>query len=267
MLKETEWLTINNVLLELYAQEDFACFAQKLMHVIRMLIPYSKGYLLLRNGSRIDEQSSYFLGMTQREIDAYLHVYYQKDYLQYFSDMMAETSVYRDTDIMEESLRHKTAFYQEFLRQADIPYGCGILVKHDGEVCAVFNLFRNSHLGNFTARDLEVLNIMKKHIENMIVHVLAPMRTRDLGSQVRAFARAYQLTSRESEVLELVADGLSNQEICQRLVISISTVKKHIYNLYVKTKVRSRTQLIHLLMKGRYTKGVEEEPFDASEAI
>lgn len=52
MLKETEWLTINNVLLELYAQEDFACFAQKLMHVIRMLIPYSKGYLLLRNGSR-----------------------------------------------------------------------------------------------------------------------------------------------------------------------------------------------------------------------
>ena len=46
MLKETEWLTINNVLLELYAQEDFACFAQKLMRVIRMLIPYSKGYLL-----------------------------------------------------------------------------------------------------------------------------------------------------------------------------------------------------------------------------
>ena len=57
MLKETEWLTINNVLLELYAQEDFACFAQKLMRVIRMLIPYSKGYLLLRNGSRIDEQT------------------------------------------------------------------------------------------------------------------------------------------------------------------------------------------------------------------
>ena len=47
MLKETEWLTINNVLLELYAQENLADLAQKLLRVTRMLIPYTKGYLLL----------------------------------------------------------------------------------------------------------------------------------------------------------------------------------------------------------------------------
>ena len=70
MLKETEWLTINNVLLELYAQENLADLVQKLLRVTRMLIPYTKGYLLLHRGESIDEDSSYFLGMSQHEIDA-----------------------------------------------------------------------------------------------------------------------------------------------------------------------------------------------------
>ena len=67
--------------------------------------------------------------MSQHEIDAYLHIYYDKDYLHYFSEMMPDTAVYRDTDIVEESMRRKTEFYQQFLRQADIPFGCGIVVN------------------------------------------------------------------------------------------------------------------------------------------
>jgi len=266
MLKETEWLNLNNVLLELYAQEDVAHFAQKLLRATRTLIPYTKGYLLLRSGDTQDEDSSYFFGMSPREIDEYLHVYYDKDYLHYFSDMTPRTTVYRDTDIVEDTMRRKTEFFQQFLRQSDIPFGCGIVVKHAGEVCAVFNLFRSQQLGNFSARDVELLGVLQQHIENMLVHVIEPMQQYDLGSLVKSFARSYHLTSRESQVLELVADGLSNQEICQRLVISISTVKKHIYNLYVKTQVRSRTQLVHLLMNGRSAKAAEDA-FEDAEAI
>ena len=267
MLKETEWVTLNNVLLELYAQEDFARVAQCLLHATRRLIPYNKGFLLLRRGDAVDEDRSYFFGMSAREIDEYLHVYYDKDYLHYFSDRTPDTAVYRDTDIVEDALRRKTEFYRQFLQQADIPYGCGIVVKHAGEVCAVFNLFRSEQLGNFSARDLEILGILQQHIENMLVHVIEPLQQRDLGSLAKSFARNYHLTSRESQVLELVADGLSNQEICQRLVISISTVKKHIYNLYVKTQVRSRTQLVHLLMNGRAAKANDEAVFDEAEAM
>ena len=127
-------------------------------------------------------------------------------------------------------------------------------------------MFRSQQLGNFSARDVELLGVLQQHIENMLVHVIEPMQQYDLGSLVKSFARSYHLTSRESQVLELVADGLSNQEICQRLVISISTVKKHIYNLYVKTQVRSRTQLVHLLMNGRSAKAAEDA-FEDAEAI
>jgi LuxR family maltose regulon positive regulatory protein len=52
------------------------------------------------------------------------------------------------------------------------------------------------------------------------------------------------LTERESEVLRLLAAGLSNQEIAERLVISLSTIKTHVTRIYGKLDVTSRTQAI-----------------------
>lgn len=52
------------------------------------------------------------------------------------------------------------------------------------------------------------------------------------------------LTEREREVLRLVAEGLSNREIAQELVVTLGTVKKHLNNLFSKMNVRSRTQAI-----------------------
>ncbi|MBV7334600.1 LuxR C-terminal-related transcriptional regulator [Chloroflexi bacterium TSY] len=52
------------------------------------------------------------------------------------------------------------------------------------------------------------------------------------------------LTDRELEVLQLVCDGLRNQEIANQLVVSIGTTKRHLANIYGKLGVNSRTQAI-----------------------
>ena len=52
------------------------------------------------------------------------------------------------------------------------------------------------------------------------------------------------LTRRELEVLKLIETGSSNQEISEQLVISITTVKRHISNIYTKLGVKSRTQAV-----------------------
>ncbi|MET6998074.1 response regulator transcription factor [Chitinophaga defluvii] len=52
------------------------------------------------------------------------------------------------------------------------------------------------------------------------------------------------LSTRELEVLQLMAEGLSNQEIAARLFVSLSTVKTHSSNLFEKMDVKRRTQAI-----------------------
>ena len=52
------------------------------------------------------------------------------------------------------------------------------------------------------------------------------------------------LTSREYEVLQLIAGGLSNQEIASRLFVSLNTVKTHTSNLFAKLDVQRRTQAV-----------------------
>ena len=52
------------------------------------------------------------------------------------------------------------------------------------------------------------------------------------------------LSKRELEVLQLMAQGLSNQEIAERLYVSLSTIKTHSTKLFEKLDVKRRTQAI-----------------------
>jgi LuxR family maltose regulon positive regulatory protein len=52
------------------------------------------------------------------------------------------------------------------------------------------------------------------------------------------------LSERELEVLRLVAQGMSNGQIAERLVLSVGTVKTHVHSILDKLGVRSRTQAV-----------------------
>jgi LuxR family maltose regulon positive regulatory protein len=54
------------------------------------------------------------------------------------------------------------------------------------------------------------------------------------------------LTQREIEVLGLLAEGLTNRQVAERLFLSVGTIKRHTHNIYGKLGVNSRTQAIIL---------------------
>ena len=76
--------------------------------------------------------------------------------------------------------------------------------------------------------------ITRRLIEEFAAHAREPEVTGDLD----------RLTDREREVMALAAEGLSNDEIAQRLVVSPATAKTHVSRAMVKLGARDRAQLV-----------------------
>jgi DNA-binding NarL/FixJ family response regulator len=71
---------------------------------------------------------------------------------------------------------------------------------------------------------------------------LAPTVTGRLMDRVRTPATS--LSAREAQVLTLVADGLSNEDIAQRLFVSQATIKSHLVHIFAKLDADSRTAAV-----------------------
>ena len=69
----------------------------------------------------------------------------------------------------------------------------------------------------------------------------------DFREQLSSFARKYEISKREKEVVQLICKGHSNQEISEALFISLQTVKDHVHRIFTKTGVKNRVQLTNLL--------------------
>jgi len=61
------------------------------------------------------------------------------------------------------------------------------------------------------------------------------------------FCKKFEISTRETDIIREICNGLSNKEISDKLFISLQTVKDHTHRIYIKTNVKSRVQLINLV--------------------
>jgi len=97
---------------------------------------------------------------------------------------------------------------------------------------------------------LALLHLAQQHglVSGYVAKILAAAsktRSADFHHQAPQCSSLMEpLTARERDVLRLVLEGASNQEIARRLVLSVNTVKKHVLNIYGKLNVQNRAQAI-----------------------
>jgi DNA-binding CsgD family transcriptional regulator len=149
-------------------------------------------------------------------------------------------SAMRTSDVISDRRLRETSFFAEWFQ----PYGitgeleCGI--ANSRAHTRTFILDRCG--GDFSDRDVAMLGLLRPHLAR--IRETSELRTAVARSQP---GYAEQLTAREIEIFDLVAVGLSNADIAERLWISPGTVKKHLDNVYAKLGVRNRTAAVALL--------------------
>jgi len=77
-----------------------------------------------------------------------------------------------------------------------------------------------------------------------VAHSLSSVGHRPPAPAGEPSALVEPLSERELEVLQLIAEGLTNPEIASRLFLSVNTVKVHTHNVYGKLDAHSRTQAV-----------------------
>ena len=122
---------------------------------------------------------------------------------------------------------------------ADHPYG--LQARHPGRVPGSHWTVHLARDWEFSDRDLQIVDLIRP----ALITYERERRLLLMVEQLRGMARGQEesdgLSRREHEVLDLVADGATNDDIARELCIAQGTVRKHLENIYRKLSVRSRT--------------------------
>ena len=93
------------------------------------------------------------------------------------------------------------------------------------------------------------INSKEKNLFMVIFEISAPLQPEIEENDQESALNNFSF--RELEVINLVINGYSNQEIADELYISINTVKKHLSQIFAKTQVSNRTSLIHKISQAK----------------
>lgn len=95
---------------------------------------------------------------------------------------------------------------------------------------------------------LESEDVLADHLQEYCHHLYSHLE-QEYSLERHGQGGFHNLTYREAQVLQLIGDGKSNQEIAGILIISLGTVKRHVSNILKKLHVKNRAQALALMQK------------------
>ncbi len=140
------------------------------------------------------------------------------------------TTARRFSDGLTRAEKRRNPWYAEVMRP-DVEHEMKVWLPSPARVVRGFFFVRETGRRDFQERDRAVLTVLRSHLG--AIRERWERRRRPPG-----------LTERETEVLRLVRDGLTNREIADRLVVSAGTVRTHLENVFEKLGVHTRTAAV-----------------------
>lgn len=177
------------------------------------------------------------------------------------SDYRARTgslAAIRMSDVIRRRRYLELPIFREYFHPVGLDHAIDIGLPAPAERLRSFILFRQTCAGDFSDRDRGVLEMLRPHLHDLEERAALRRRLKEVPAALESDSksRAWDtLTSREREILALVADGRTNVQIAALLWVAPSTVKKHLEHIYEKLGVGGRTAAA-MHMRNRLPVGV-----------
>lgn len=252
MLGTEKLSKMNSLLVDLHQITDPEKICRLFLERIQTVIDYQVGFFgytsslkeegILHNSIIRSSYDTEFERNFFKEHQKFSHY----DYLNWLF-CSTHSVAYRDSDLINQDLRANSRYYKECLEKLGLIYACGVVIAINQRTIAAMALYHDRDAGDFSDDDLFVLNYLLPHLEFAFEPYYSQLLLQNTPSYL--LKTQYHLTDREIEIIRLILEGDSNGEIAEKLFVQTNTIKKHIYNIYAKFDISSRTQLFQFILK------------------
>jgi len=241
-METNDWLVLNSIIYKIYTTKELDGMRETLLEQLKLVLDFDSADFFLAGEKELSLISP--VTYNCESVNSALY-----DELDYSRGIMysGKSMVYRETDIISDEKRAVTEYYQKVYRPNNWHFSIQMILARDKQFLGVITLYRTIGKDNFQYEDIFLLDMLKDHLSFRLFQEREKNADTMEKVSVRVAVERYQLTKREETILKLLMEGADNVAICEHLVISINTLKKHILNIYRKLGIRNRVQLFKLV--------------------
>lgn len=252
-IDKNNFLIFNDLVRHLYECESIQQLKQEFLSPLKMLIPYSYASILLADKDVGDRSLADVDKLYRAEPvcvpDTFAEA--ERRYIKRAKDdpflwLMHgnESTLICESDIMEDEGRMSSPLYKYCYQAYNIYDSMQYSIVCRQKLLGVLTLFRTRVDGRFNQEDMFFLRSAGSHLNVVLGSILENEQNEESARHtVEELRGMYGLTARESEILALIFDFYSNDEIAEAMDIRPYTVQKHIQNILSKLGVSSRLML------------------------
>ncbi len=241
------WMVITDIIYKIHSINSLDSMRSILLKQLQWVIPFDRATsYLAANGQEVLLCAPVTLNFPDEYVQKYLENYYKYDYSRGIK-LSANNIVYLDSDICDKKVWLKSTYYEQICKPNAIHHIIHINLAFNNTFLGIVSLYRNEASTNFSYRDTFILNQLKDHLALRLYNVLNAKEQTNKTLSVFECSVKFQLTAREERVLGLMAKGLETEEMCNALIITPNTLKKHILNIYKKIGIKNRVQLLKMI--------------------
>lgn len=243
-LDTNDWLVLNSMIYKIYSMEDERQMRLAFLEQLKMIIDFDAADFYLASDSQeqgLVEPVAYNCDCVSGEYDA----------LDYSRGILysGKSMVYRETDIIDDEKRKNSQYYQKVYRPNNWHYSMQIILAKDKQFLGVATLYRAIGKDNFQYDDIFIVDMLRDHLSFRLSQERKNKLENPHKLTIAQATEEFQLTRREEMVLQGIMEGKDKEEICEELVISVNTFKKHSLNIYRKLGVSNRVQLFKKILE------------------